>query len=91
MEFLTWPLAFTVVSSVAVICVSIIKIIQVRKDKADTISPMECERRCNTSKTQLAIQGSLLKQAMEDQRRLEDHMDKLNDNLIRILQEGQDH
>jgi hypothetical protein len=82
---ITWPIAVGFVASVATICVSVFKIVSVRKEKIETVTPLECEQRSSCFKSQMAVQGTLLKEVMDDQRRQEEHIDKLNDQFIKIL------
>ena len=85
MPEITWPIAVAFISSISVICISVIKIFQIRKEKVAAVSPLELEEKLNPMRSQLAVQGTLLKEVMEDQRHQEEHLHSLNDQFIKIL------
>ena len=77
------PAALAIIVSVATICLTILRIVNSKRNNGNTNLEKKVVHLC--SKT--AVQDSQIKDIKEEQNRLHDNFDKLNDLLLRILSE----
>jgi len=89
----TWPVAVGVVCSVGTICLTILKIIQMRKPTVEESPVTKCEKlqdRLAEVEKKLAVLQAHMEECRRDREEFGEHLEKVNDLLIKILTDQRD-
>lgn len=89
---ITWPLAITIVGSIASLCLTLLKIIQMRKKEtfSSNSSCKETVDKLNKLETKVAVIDARLEEFKADKNALESHLEKINDLLIKLLTDNRE-
>lgn len=91
MEILSWSAAFAIVGSVLGVCLTVLKILAMRKDKplngnASLWTAMkEHDKKCEHLAERVSVIEAQLLDMEKDTDRQEEQLNKLNDLIIRLL------
>jgi len=84
MEFITFPVALTIVGSVGTICLTVYKLVSDKKKQLDP-EILKHLKEFNDSRPNCAVRGEQIEELKRDVERLQTYLDKLNDMIFKLL------
>ena len=87
MDLVTWPIAVGFVGSVATVCLTLLKLYTMRREDKKPAASNPAQLPCAEMQRRIAVSEAVLHDTREDLQRIESHLDKLNDTLIKLLTE----
>jgi len=89
----TWPIAVGFIASVGTVCLTVLKIIQMRKQDPEESSAAKCEKirdRITSLEKKQAVLEAHMEECRKDREELGNHIEKLSDLLIKLLTDNRD-